>query len=434
VKRRVASLPPVPQEIFTEKVLAARANSSAAAAKASYERTCAPCQKTFYSENSFQNHVKSSKHRSCEARVKQTGVTDDTSSILSSTFSLGEPISRREIAASGLDSEVNGIIDGLKEATIQEDDAEDEEEDDEGGFPLSRCLFCSELSSDLKSNVDHMFKIHGMFVPEKDYLVNLEGLIRYLHAKITGNMECLYCHAIKNTVSGARTHMLDKGHCMIAFGTEEEQIEIGQFYDFTSTYSDDEEGEPADTASAAASGIWVKVSGPDGEAGDGDGWETDSTATSVDADNNQSKPYRGSQPIYQTEYELYLPSGRSVGHRSLARYYRQNLHNYPTAEERVGRQLAAIENGTAHEDEQGTNQSRSRALITRANGGLGLVGATAGQKKEALSTERREQTRAQRAEVRYAAKVSRAANSQKHFRVGYFSFFFFSLHSPTQAS
>lgn len=410
VKRRVVSLPPVSQEVFTEKVLKAKATSSAAAAKASYEKTCVACQKTFYSENSYQNHVKSSKHKLREARMKQKeGPADDTSSVMSSTFSLGDPINKSEAA------DVSQLTSKLKTTAIEEEgaDEEEEEEEDDDEFSSSRCLFCREPSSDLQSNVDHMFKTHGMFIPEKDYLVDLEGLIRYLHAKITQNNECLYCHAIRSTAAGIRTHMRDKGHCMIAFETEEEQLEIGQFYDFRSTYSDNEDDDD-ESAENADGGVKV----PQSDDADDDGWETASSATSVESD-GESKPYRPSQPIYQTDYELHLPSGKSVGHRSLARYYRQNLHNYPTPEERAARQLA-IENGTAQEEEQKPSRNHHRAVITRANGGLGMLGATASQKHEAQLAERRERNRAQREEQKYIAKVNRAANNQKHYRVRFY--------------
>lgn len=412
VKRRVASLPPVSQEVFTEKVLAAKATSSAAAAKASYERTCVACQKTFYSENSYQNHVRSSKHRSREAALKKKGaLADDASSVMSSAFSLGDPVNQS--VSGDTESTVSGVTSKVEDIKVSENGAGKKEEssvaDDENEeeYPTSRCLFCLEHAADLQANVEHMFKAHGMFIPEREYLVDLEGLIKYLHAKITQNYECLYCHAIRGNAEGVRTHMRDKGHCMIGFDSEEEQIEIGQFYDFRSTYSDADEDE--DESAENDGGVPVDD--------DDDGWETeDSSATSVEADDD--KPYKGPKPIYVSDFELHLPSGRSVGHRSLARYYRQNLHNYPTPEERASRQLA-IENGTAEPEDQKQNRNHNRAVISRANGGLGMLGATTQQKREALANERRERTRAQREEQKYTAKVNRRANNQKHYRVSF---------------
>src|SRR5205085_6292619 len=96
-------------------------------------------------------------------------------------------------------------------------------------IPLSRCLFCNYDSPTWKLSVAHMTKIHGLFIPEQNYIVDLEGLLRYFQAKVHQNNECLYCHKMKNTTGAVQTHMRDKGHCMIAFGTEEEMIEVGQF-------------------------------------------------------------------------------------------------------------------------------------------------------------------------------------------------------------
>lgn len=401
MKRRIASLPPVSLETFNEKVLAAKATSTEAAAKASFEKTCHACQKTFFSENSYQNHVKSSKHKQREARLSKEC---DNASLLSSTFSLGEPVNKVD------ENDVANVTDGLKAATIEEEEKDEDEDEDmhTNEYSASRCLFCRTESSDIHANVEHMVKKHGMFIPEREYLADMNGLIHYLYRKISENFECLYCHAIRNNANGCRSHMNDKGHCMIAFETEEEQVEIGQYYDFRSTYSDNEEDEE-DESTPESGG--VKIRGSDG---DEEGWETETSASSVD-DDEEMGSHRKQPLIYQDEYELHLPSGKSVGHRSLAKYYRQNLHNYPTAEERVSRQLA-IENGEIEEEEKPRGRNQHRAVISRANGGMGMVGATEDQKQTALTSERRERTRALRQENRYTARIQRANNHQKHFR------------------
>lgn len=395
MKRRIASLPPVSLETFNEKVLAAKATSSEAAAKASFEKACHACQKTFFSENSYQNHIKSSKHKQREARLSKDG---DNASVMSSTFSLGEPVTAQ-------DNGVATLTDGLKAATIQEGDEDEEMQTDEDEFSSSRCLFCRTESAEVHTNVEHMNKKHGMFIPEWEYLTDLDGLIHYLYRKINENFECIYCHAIRNNANGCRAHMNDKSHCMIAFETEEEQIEIGQYYDFRSTYSDHEEEHESTPESG---GVKIQAS-DEGE----DGWETD--ASSME-DEDEDMDYHRKQPlIYQDEYELHLPSGKSVGHRSLAKYYRQNLHNYPSAEERATRQLA-IENGEIEDEEKPRGRNQNRALVSRANGGTGMIGTTEAQKQTALTSEHRERTRALRQENRYTARIQRANNHQKHFR------------------
>lgn len=328
---------------------------------------------------------------------------DDSSSVMSSTFSLGEPINNRR----GSQASVSKVADGIKNTTIEEKDEDKDEEMEEGEYWESHCLFCNTPSSNLQANVDHMYKAHGMFIPEKDYLVDLNGLIHYLYRKINENFECLYCHVIRSNAAAIRTHMRDKSHCMIAFESEEEQIEIGQYYDFRSTYSDD------DRASAGSGGVKV-----DGSEEDGDGWETETSVSSMDEDEDGEAGGSKDEPVvYQTEYEMHLPSGRSIGHRSLARYYRQNLRNYPTSEERVARQLA-IENGEIEPDQKPKgHDNHHRAVISRGNGGSGMIGVTDSQKHDAVKFERKDRSRALRMELRQRNLVNRNANNQKHFRV-----------------
>lgn len=337
---------------------------------------------------------------------------------MSGTFSMGEPINDSQSATakdSAIEADLSDVISGLKQTTVDGDypavktqrrpgNAEESDQaaepKEESEFNPTHCLFCNSTSADLKENTLHMGKTHGMFIPEREYLVDLEGLIKYLHAKTTQNNECLYCHKLTSTTAGIQTHMRDKGHCMIAFESEDEMIEIGQFYDFTSTYSDNE-AESGETA----------------ESGGQDGWETESSASddSDDLDNNANS-------AFVNDYELHLPSGRTAGHRSLAKYFRQNLRNYPTLEERQTRQRA-IEAGEIDEEEVGTRgraDHRNRALVTRANGGLGMVGVSDDVKRAALKSEKREKAREHRAQRNYQWGINRRANHQEHFRVSHY--------------
>lgn len=447
LKRRVASLPPISSETFAEKVLSAQALNSAAAAKATFEKTCEACQKTYFSENAFLNHVQSQKHKTKEAMLRRS--KDETGSIMSGTFSMGEPINAP--SENGIKDDASDIADGVKNVSLNSADGtprptiEEEgpglggEKSTEENYPLLHCLFCNYKSPNMKLNVHHMGRHHGMFIPEQDYLVDLEGLIRYLYAKINENNECLYCHKLKSTATGIQTHMRDKGHCMIAFETEDEMIEIGEFYDFTSTYSDAEDEEMADA---------------DGETkGDGedDGWETDTSVSSLDSaeigrepiddhshqyaklhkhkhHSHEPRPHREKDgyhshahdyghAAFYSDYELHLPSGRTAGHRSLARYFRQNLRNYPTPEERLEQQRAIEAAPPEDREQESTGPNRNRALIGRSNGGIGMLGATETQKKEVRTKEARGRDVANRAQRDYQWGINKRGNHQKHFRV-----------------
>lgn len=443
MKRRVTSLPPISSEVFAEKVIAAQASSTAAATRAAYEKTCTACEKTYFSENAFYNHVGSQKHLKQVARVRKSrggAVADDASSVVSSALDSQITATADTESESEEEADVAEVTTNLEETSLK-DEAKDKPDDSEAKIevPLKRCLFCNYDSETVLLNVHHMERIHNMFIPERNYLVDLEGLITSLFEKINVYQECVTCGKCKPSVFGLQTHMRDKSHCSIPFGTEEEQLEIGEFYDFRSTYSDDEDDdeESADEAtdSKASGGVKLgarrtakeNVDDEDEEMEDPEGWETDSS-TSDSADvpprsSKDSRPHKQTHAAYYSDYELHLPTGRAVGHRSLAKYYRQNLHNHPSPAERQEQFMIEAERGSDEEVEvdervaRRNDRERGRALNTRANGGRGMAGVSESKKKEVSVLE----TRARKQEYKDRQKVAwfnnKQNNSQKHFRV-----------------
>jgi pre-60S factor REI1 len=530
LKRRVASLPPLSSEIFTEKVLANKATAAATAAKASFEKLCSPCQKTYFSENAYNNHLNSQKHRMNMAKSGRGGAQLDdaesvTGSMVSSAFSLGESMAESETTTVNGDAEKDfaDVVDGIKHTNLESGEpasrrpsrprrssAEVRREhplsptastepaaatdDDESSVaastkqppsdPLLDCLFCNYKSPGFQLNITHMGRFHGMFIPEKEFLAQPEELIKYLHEKVHTYNECLKCHKILHTASGIQTHMRDRGHCMIAFDSDVELVEIGEFYDFRSSYPDAEDfDEMADDAensddSSSTTGGGVKlgarretVTTSDDAAmssnnEEDEGWETDSTVSSVPTDEitavpidrshrhkslNKSKHHNHADPrphrtadgfhshahhtpqaVYHDEYEMHLPSGRTAGHRSLNKYYRQNLRNYPGVAERMEEaQRRAIPGAiAAGEDEDGDvdmeggmgrevivrGRDYKQQLMSRANGGQGMIGVTDEKKKQIQAVEKRDKQKEQRARNRYQAGVEKQHNFQKHFR------------------
>ncbi|KAK0120186.1 hypothetical protein ONS95_011592 [Cadophora gregata] len=490
LKRRVTSLPPISSETFTEKVLQAQASSTAAANKAAYEKTCTVCARTYFSKNAYQNHVGSQKHRAKMAAAEGTTI-DDASSVMSSTFSLGEPAT---VAVEDIDSdaeeEFNEVVESIKKANLKDAppatrrpsrphhsaDVEKEgsvktassvtaaDEEITLETALKRCLFCNYDSPSMELNASHMERIHGMFIPERNYLVQLDGLLGNLYEKIHEFHECLYCGKLKPTVFGLQTHMRDKGHCKIPFDTEEQQLEIGEYYDFTSTYSDieDESDESDDLPGKKQSG-GVKLGArrqakidKDGDENmeEGDGWETDSSESSLDSadltavpagrqhqyekldqhphhSHDDPRPHRNkdgwhshahkhAHAVFYSDYELHLPSGRTAGHRSLNKYYRQNLHSHPSPAER--QEQLAIQEAASSEEEtderiiRRNERERGRAMVSRANGGLGMQGVTAEKRKEVAIIEKRARKVQERETRRYQWGVNKQNNMQKHFR------------------
>jgi pre-60S factor REI1 len=311
-----------------------------------------------------------------------------------------------------------------------------------------------------------MERVHGMFIPEKQYLVNLEGLLTALQQRVFALHECISCGKVKSNVFAAQTHMRDKGHCSIPYTTEEEQLEIGDFYDFRSTYSDEASDDESTDDASRVGGAKLGANRP-GEDGhkvtdDDDGWETDSSASSLDSeyltavpaeqhyhqyerldkhphharddprnhhqrDGWHSHAHKHTHAVFYDEYEMHLPSGKSIGHRSLNKYYRQNLYNYPTPEERAGQLL--IENmdaenirGVSGDGESrlqfvGREQllRRNRAILGRQDGGPGMSGVAAGKKNEVRKAEHRGRTLENFSSRKNEWSVNKGANYQKYY-------------------
>lgn len=479
LKRRVASLPPLSSEIFTEKVLANKASAAATAAKASFEKACQPCQKTYYSENAYNNHVNSAKHRSNVARASRGHFDDSasvTGSVMSSALSMGESMAESDVTQNGREPEkvdaekdIAEVADGLKNANLEDDKSSVTSSNKPPTDPLTDCLFCNYRSPNFALNLNHMDRFHGMFVPEKEFLTEPEELIKYLHRKINERHQCIKCHKAVHTTSGIQTHMRDRGHCMIAFEDDIELVEIGQFYDFRGSYPDadefdarEQDAEDSDDSQSTADG-GVKLGAPrktvierSGEEED-EGWETDSTVSSVPTDEitsvpiddrshrykllSQSRHHSHGDPrphrsvdgyhshahatpvaVYHDDYELHLPSGRTAGHRSLNKYYRQNLRNYPGVAERMEKAQRLLTAAGSDEDEEGDvdmdrrDRGRGRQVATRADGGLGMIGVSEAKKAEIRAVEKRDRKVAQRAQNRYQAGNEKRHNFQKHFR------------------
>ena len=492
-------------------MLANKASVAATAAKASFEKICEACRKTYYSENAYQNHLSSQRHRALISKMnyKPAEREQDSISMISSTFSLGEPLKTPtgDAVDPVAEGEFANVVNGMKQASLVDEEAKSpiprrphrptpSQAQDQLQYPVSetgtgtptpsvqdsavkstnpleQCLFCSYHSPSLSQNLVHMTKQHGLFIPEQDYLVDIEGLIKFLNEKVTEMHECLYCHQTKHTAGGAQQHMRDMGHCTVGYNDEEEMLEIGQFYDFRSTYSDDEEEDEAQDENkrrsggiklGAKRGETIQISNENGNGDevimdeDEDGWESDSTLSSVPTDeigavhiqdfthryqdlgkhrhhsHSDPRPHQNldgfhshahhvPHAVYHDEFEMQLPSGRTAGHRSLNRYYRQNLRNYPTPVERQQQRMITNESDSDTEMGDGTpprGRNQNRAIISRANGGLGMVGVSEPKKREARAIEKKERRKEQRAQARFQWGNERRANFQKHYRVGFY--------------
>lgn len=93
-----------------------------------------------------------------------------------------------------------------------------------------QCLFCSRRfdgdTEDVEDNLEHMFSVHGLFIPNYTMISDLESFLGYLATAVRVWHECLYCGTTRNTTSAIQSHMKDSSHCMLNLDREPELLEF----------------------------------------------------------------------------------------------------------------------------------------------------------------------------------------------------------------
>ncbi|KAJ8969985.1 hypothetical protein NQ317_007032 [Molorchus minor] len=161
---------------------------------------------------------------------------------------------------------------------FEEVDSDEWEDDTENPIDNNDCLFCLHHSHNFIKNLEHMTIAHSFFIPDIEYCTDLNGLLRYL------GFMCLWCNEKGKTfhsADAARKHMIDKGHCkMIHEGIV--LAEYADYYDYSSSYPD-----------------------------------------AANEDMNADEEVDPNE-LDGSDYQLVLPSGVTIGHRSLMKYYKQS--------------------------------------------------------------------------------------------------------------
>ncbi|KAJ2724528.1 pre-60S factor rei1 [Coemansia sp. Benny D115] len=426
LKRKVADMPPVTAESFAQRVLAQQAKTAEAAKKAQFSADCTVCKKNYSSENAFNNHLSSKKHKEMEAKMLQKMQMEEdlkaeqaaieesiaeslAAATISSANNTGDNSAVATTQATGAAASADvaeakigaaGAERSLKVSDFpmsdEEDDDEDEDEDDESdaeaGSENTRdaskeaadtsapvdadrerrqhekeikqqlhsatseeevlrimekkkataprlnidqdCLFCRHKSDSFDANMSHMTLAHSLFIPDLEYIVDLRGLIKYLADKLSVANVCLYCNGrgrVLQSLDAVRKHMLDKGHTKIAYETEIDVLEISDFYDFSSTYPDAEEHDTDEQLQVTMVGHSAR---------------------------------HVADTLHEEDGELVLPNGNRIGHRSLQRYYKQNIPaERPEKESVVIHKMLTSYQENPHLSNQLMHNRQTRALI-----------------------------------------------------------------------
>ena len=408
----------------------------------------------YTTENAFRSHILSRKHR--ENEVRSLSRVDHPHSAKGAAKASSSPADQSPGTSA---TPMKGAPPTHSTSTQPDADYEGDEDtatlDEKIAAARSRlspvhCLFCAHISSSLEDNLTHMSSEHSFFIPDAEYLVDITGLIAYLGEKIAVGNVCIYCNGKGRefrTLDAVRKHMVDKSHCKIAYDTENDTLEISDYYDFSSSYPDAEErqrrkaerraekkkkaAEAARVAEAAEG--WEDVDDEEDSGGDVDEVVDEPPSSSSSEDDNDDDDDDGDSddtddlPQNQITFgdshlELVLPSGNRIGHRSMRRYYAQS---FPSP----SRNAEAAERGedafAATSDRRSIVRrllaDKHSALVPR-RGGFGAFGAGTEVVKARNRGEAREagrhirEFRDQKRKEDYRTRVAFVHNHQKHYR------------------
>ncbi|XP_023934500.2 cytoplasmic 60S subunit biogenesis factor ZNF622 [Bicyclus anynana] len=297
LKRKVASIPPVTLEEFEQRAKEHREQSQNAERDES--EYCRYCSKLFNTKNAYNNHLNSKKHKLAEEKNlgsdrQSFSKKENINQSDSDSFEKVEPANSSAQPGKFVVVNAEKLADEDVETDSEIEELDSDEWDElrvKGSDSLIKpkdCLFCTHHSKNMVKNLKHMSAAHSFFIPDVEYCVDVKGLLLYLGEKISQGYMCLWCNEAGRTfysMEAARAHMVDTGHCkMLHEGIA--LAEYADYYDYSASYPDANEGDDE-----------------------------------MDVDEEMEGP----AALEGDDFQLVLPSGVTVGHRSLMRYYKQNL-------------------------------------------------------------------------------------------------------------
>ncbi|XP_057826759.1 cytoplasmic 60S subunit biogenesis factor REI1 homolog 1 isoform X1 [Cryptomeria japonica] len=351
LRRKVAGVPGVTEALF-EARQQALANEQKELEGNRMLYNCALCGKEYRSTKAHAQHLKSRAHISRASEV---------SDLQSAGITVIKPLPERATRSSTThDEEKEEDSENSEEWEMVEDDDDivslateslgslDVNKSDSGyarsKSGLSRgelqwdasCCFICDFRPDgtIESCVEHMHRTHGFFIPDAEYLKDPHGLLNYLGLKVTEDFMCLYCNEKRQpfqSLEAVRKHMISKNHCKLHYGDgdEEEDSDLDEFYDYTSSYVDE-------------SGMQI-------------------VATEENLDANFELGFGGAELVIKKTSENGI-SSKMLGSREFLRYYRQRPR--PTVERDTALSRALV--SRYHSMGLATIQSRDKALRRHA--------------------------------------------------------------------
>ncbi|BBG95394.1 Zinc finger protein 622, partial [Prunus dulcis] len=253
LKRKVAGVPGVTETLFIARQ-DALAQEKNGLSETPMLYSCGLCGKGYRSSKAHAEHLKSRSHI---LRASQGTSDQEEKAIirpLPSRVVNKAPPKRQESDEETEESEdeweevdsdedlVGETAKSLTEMNVDEHASnEDMDEDDFEELDPSCCFMCDLEHDTIESCMVHMHKQHGFFIPDIEYLKIQKASLLIL---VKRDLLCLYCNNRRhpfNSLEAVRKHMSAKSHCKVHYGDgdDEEEAELEEFYDYSSSYVDE---------------------------------------------------------------------------------------------------------------------------------------------------------------------------------------------------
>ncbi|CAN7017892.1 hypothetical protein Bca4012_033120 [Brassica carinata] len=311
LKRKIAGVPGVTEALFEARQTAI-AQQKIKSNEAPLLYTCGVCNKSYRSSKAHEQHLKSKSH----VLKASSSSGDEDKAIIKElppppprcVEKKGPAKLKGLIEEESEESEDEWVeVDSDEDLEGEEDMDEDDDDDDEGSsedmdedddmeFELdpTSCLMCDKKHKTIEKCMVHMHKFHGFFIPDIEYLKDPKGFLTYVGLKVKRDFVCLYCNELRHpftSLEAVRKHMEAKSHCKVHYGDggDEEDAELEEFYDYSSSYANEGENQ-------------MVVSGE--------------TANTVEL-------FGGSELVITKRGENNKVTSRTLGSREFMRYYKQ---------------------------------------------------------------------------------------------------------------
>ncbi|XP_047338674.1 cytoplasmic 60S subunit biogenesis factor REI1 homolog 2-like [Impatiens glandulifera] len=262
LKRKVAGVPGVTETLFLSRQAAlAVGNNKPSATPMLF--CCGLCNKGYRSSQAHAQHLKSRSHvllasqETGRSNVERAIIKPLPPRVVNNHLSqqTDDDEDEEESEWEEVDSDEDNLteaVGSLKNLKVDEDDDEhvemeedDEEETDDILLDPLCCFMCDLEHDTLESCMVHMHKKHGFFIPDIEYLKDPKGFLTYLGLKVKKDLLCLYCNHRRfpfASLEAVRKHMEAKSHCKVHYGDggDDEEAELEDFYDYSSSYMNED--------------------------------------------------------------------------------------------------------------------------------------------------------------------------------------------------